>query len=350
MSTTVRRFMRVFGFLLLIDMLLSACATNQVAKQPTPTTVPTSVIPAKPTYKVERGDVIRTMDFTARIDSIVKEDLYFKTGGRVSKVLVRVGDMVKKGQILAELELSGSEVDLQRAQINLDIAKLRLQLTEIQTPKYKPEHDVVIALQQKEVDLAQLALDELNQNFENATIKSTIDGMVASLSVAEDTQAEAYKPIITLIDPSQLEVRAELLSGDLKLLQEGLPIQILPDSVRGQTIDGTIRRLPYPYGSASQSGNTAEKSDADTHIAVKGDLSKTAYKLGDMVKIQVILEKHKGVLWLPPRAVRMFEGRRFVVVQAVDGQHRVDVKVGLETGDRTEITEGLTEGQIVLAP
>jgi multidrug efflux pump subunit AcrA (membrane-fusion protein) len=55
-----------------------------------------------------------------------------------------------------------------------------------------------------------------------------------------------------------------------------------------------------------------------------------------------------NVLWLPPQALRVFDGRRFAVVQDGNDQRRVDVKVGIQTADRVEIEEGLEEGQTVV--
>jgi multidrug efflux pump subunit AcrA (membrane-fusion protein) len=70
--------------------------------------------------------------------------------------------------------------------------------------------------------------------------------------------------------------------------------------------------------------------------------------LGDLQRVTVVLERKDNVLWLPPQAIRTFEGRKFVVVQEGDAQLRVDVKVGIESEDRVEIEEGLTDGQIVV--
>jgi hypothetical protein len=64
--------------------------------------------------------------------------------------------------------------------------------------------------------------------------------------------------------------------------------------------------------------------------------------------VTVILENKPGVLWLPPQAIRIYEGRRFVVVQDGEGQKRVDVKVGIESPERVEIEQGLTAGQVVV--
>ena len=68
------------------------------------------------------------------------------------------------------------------------------------------------------------------------------------------------------------------------------------------------------------------------------------------MRVTVILEQKDDVLWLPPQAIRTFEGRRFVVVQADGFQQRVDVTIGIEGNDRTEIEAGLEEGQIVVSP
>ena len=66
--------------------------------------------------------------------------------------------------------------------------------------------------------------------------------------------------------------------------------------------------------------------------------------------MQVVLEKRASALWLPPQAIRKYEGRQFVVVQDSDGQRRVDVKIGITSAGRVEILEGLEVGQIVIAP
>ena len=66
--------------------------------------------------------------------------------------------------------------------------------------------------------------------------------------------------------------------------------------------------------------------------------------------VQVVLESHPNTLWLPPQAVRKFQGNTFVVVQDGSAQRRVDVKLGLSTDEQVEILQGLSEGQVVVAP
>ena len=54
------------------------------------------------------------------------------------------------------------------------------------------------------------------------------------------------------------------------------------------------------------------------------------------------------MLWLPPAAIRTFQGRDFCVVQHEEGQQRVDVLVGIVTEERVEIEQGLQAGQTVV--
>ena len=64
--------------------------------------------------------------------------------------------------------------------------------------------------------------------------------------------------------------------------------------------------------------------------------------------LEKLLERKENVLWLPPEAVRAFEGRRFVVVRQGDRERRVTVKVGIETEDRLEILEGVEAGDVIV--
>ena len=160
---------------------------------------------------------------------------------------------------------------------------------------------------------------------------------------------DAYIPVIIVGDPSELEVTADIPDRDLRELAEGMPATAVSVGAPGDVIDAQIRRLPYPYGGG---GRTEGVGEEDTSTRVSLDMAAVGdeLELGDLVRITVVLERKDDVLWLPPVAIRTFEGREFVVVQDGEAQRLVDVKVGIESEDRVEIEEGLTDGQIVLGP
>ena len=340
---------RILSFLVVVSLLMAGCTAKPQVEESTPTPLPTPVIPTKPTYKAEKGTVVRMTEFTARLVPMVQQELYFKVGGRVAQVLAVKGDVVKKDQILAQLETGTSNIDVRRAEINLDVAKLNKEMTILQMNKYAPEYPIVLKMKDYDIELAQLALDEINNRVDTAQIKAPFAGTILSIYLTPDQSVEAFKSQVVIADLSKVEVSADLTSTDLQQLQEGLPVQAFAVSGPAKALNGSIRKLPYPYGKAAPATET-EKQDSTTRIALTDDPAKANLAMGDLVRVQVVLEKRDDVLWLPPQAIRKFEGRNFVVIQDGNGQRRVDVTAGITSNDRVEIKDGLTEGQVVIAP
>ena len=83
---------------LVAALLLAGCSQQQAEQEPaTPTPVPTPIVPTKPTYKVQRGEVVRLVQFTGRIGPVKEVELFFKVGGRVRKVNTERDKAVKQG-------------------------------------------------------------------------------------------------------------------------------------------------------------------------------------------------------------------------------------------------------------
>jgi multidrug efflux pump subunit AcrA (membrane-fusion protein) len=109
-------------------------------------------------------------------------------------------------------------------------------------------------------------------------------------------------------------------------------------------MSGFVRQLPYPYG-----GGTTEASEDDTAVRIAFDDPDVPLEMGELASVVIVLEEKSDALWLPPAAIRTFQGRNFVVVQDEDGsQRRVDVRLGIENEERVEILEGLERGQMVV--
>jgi multidrug efflux pump subunit AcrA (membrane-fusion protein) len=128
-----------------------------------------------------------------------------------------------------------------------------------------------------------------------------------------------------------------------------MPATVVLVSRPGEEIQGAIRRLPYPYGGGGRTEGLDDE-DKSTRVSLEATAEELGYELGDLVRVTVVLERKDDALWLPPPAIRTFEGRRFVVVQEGDAQRRVDVKLGISGEERVEIAEGLTEGQVIIGP
>jgi RND family efflux transporter MFP subunit len=255
--------------------------------------------------------------------------------------------------------LEAADRQVHQAELSLEVAEAQYE----QALQARLMHNYTVQIQEQEVALArlrleeieagldlkraQLTVDRLEDQLADARVIAPFDGLLLSLSLTEGRMVDGYKTVAVIAKPSDLEVSAEPTDKNLQELYEGMPVVVAPVSRPGDEIKGYIRRLPYPYGGGGRSVG-AEEEDTSTRVTLEVTVDEAGLERGDLVRVTVVLERKDDVLWLPPQAVRTFEGREFVVVQDGEAQLRVDVKVGIESEDRVEIEEGLTEGQIVI--
>jgi multidrug efflux pump subunit AcrA (membrane-fusion protein) len=251
-----------------------------------------------------------------------------------------LGNLDGQGLVTQAMLLAGAELKV--AQAKYDRALARLELLDQQAQELELAQATQLALKEGQVELAQIALDEIKTYIADSQIFAPFSGQVVSVYLRPDTAVEAYQTGIILVDTVEMEIRADPGAANLQRLEENMPVIISPVGNPGTILEGFIRSLPYPYGSG-------ESTQEDARIQAAGDLSK-AYAMGDLMEVTVILEQKEEALWLPPQAIRTFEGRKFVVIQEGEGQRRVDVKIGIQAEDRVEILEGLKAGQVVFSP
>lgn len=390
----------IFAALLTATLTVSACSLlpeNQVSRAsanepPTPTPIPTAVVPMQPRYTVKVGEVVDEVVFNGRVSPVVEEELFFRTDGRVRATFAKRDDVLTEGQVIAEFEIAALErelasallelgraesrletaqqelaYDLETAQSNLEITRLeldrlraaavpdqiavqiqeeRVRLAEIALERLQSGVDPLL---QNDVDRAKLQVETLEAQIAESTIAAPFAGQLLSMGLLPGQQVEGYRPVASIADTSSLEVSASLLSSQMEGLEEGMEVTVTAVRRPGIVLTGVVRQLPYPYGSGGNpTVGTVEERDDSTRIALEGSLQEAGLELGDLVRVEVIRERKEDVLWLPPQALRNFDGRRFAVLEEDGAQRRVDVIVGIETAERVEIEEGLEEGQVVV--
>jgi multidrug efflux pump subunit AcrA (membrane-fusion protein) len=231
----------------------------------------------------------------------------------------------------AEAALQQAQSDYEQAVANADPESYTMKLA-------------ALDLEQAEMDI-----QDLQDQIATAQLVAPFSGQILSLNIQSGDAAQAYSTVGVLADPDALEITAELGSEELSQMALGQEAVISLRNRPGETFQGTVRQLPYPYG-----GTTVDTGDDDTavHIAIEGEAAPSAgvdMALGELATVSIVLQEKDDVLWLPPAAIRTYQGRDFVVVQLADGsQKRVDVLLGITTDERVEITAGLEEGQTIV--
>ena len=195
----------------------------------------------------------------------------------------------------------------------------------------------------KDVAQAQLSLERIQSQLAAGQILAPFDGKIASLDVRPGDSVQAYKPVISVMNESQLEIVVDYIgSEDSTKIGVGQELELNFARYKGKTVKGKVERLP------SKLTNSGSTVNADTSFHMSYEDKSLDLDVGDLVQVVLTLSRKDDALWLPPQAVRAFEGRRFVVVKDGDRQRRQDVKVGIISTDRIEIVEGLKEGDVVI--
>jgi len=339
---------------------LAGCGQAAAGNKATPTPFPT---PVRTTYTVQRGDIVINARLSGQVEPVAISSVSFPMEGHVDHVYVQPNEMVTKGQLLADLvELGDLEKRANEIRRAVHKAEIQLQIEEELLKKYKSEgysgHDIKI--QELQVQLAQIALEEVLSQYglddstnsleaieaqlDLARVFAPVDGLVISVT-APGRVVTTDTTVFVIGDPNQLEVVAvpdrSRAAEQFKQMFEGMPAAVTLDAKPGSPLTGKVTELPSPYG-------RGPSNDAIVRIVLDQPPSLETYQSGDKVTVNIELANKKGVLWLPPAAVHQVGGRTFVISDSGNGPQRIEIEIGVQTQDKVEILSGLKEGQVVI--
>jgi RND family efflux transporter MFP subunit len=292
-------------------------------------------------YEVKRGEIVRNVRGTATFVSDNMHTLYFReSGGRLQSMDVRVGSVVKQGDVIARLEQGDLDNRMKQQQIVVEKAKLELE-------RVKEEKSMDrIAIRMKELDLRkeQLELEYLQSRIQNTVLLSPISGIVTYMdSMQQGDPIAAYKPIVTISDPSSLKlVYMDAQPSDLVGIQVGMEVDI---NYHQKPLKGTVMQIPAT-APLEENKALAERNAKSVVIVVESPPEEAA--VGGSAEISILLDKRENVLVIPTSGLRSYQGREYV--QILDGERRkeVDVEKGIATQMLVEIRSGLKEGQNII--
>jgi multidrug efflux pump subunit AcrA (membrane-fusion protein) len=380
--------------------LLVGCAFQPITEprrpnpENEPTMVPTAIAIEKPTYIVEHGSVISQLFKSGRITPVNQNQLSFAIDGHIATLLADEGETVSAGDIVAMLDTAVLEQSLQAAESELNLAQEQLAIAQeskatnlrraeigvelvqlhldfaLEKAGETPTADQILAIEvlKRELELAQLHLGEfdsavdpslsnqvaqtqlqlerIQSQINQSTLVAPISGTVTAVNFEEGDSVAAGETVLVIADLNRVEVQVTLLDRELQALSEGLVAFGTVPSRPETSFPMTVRQLPYPYGTGAQ----ANEADSIVRISFDDPTQVAELSIGERIEVAILLERHDNVLWVPPAAIREFNGRLFVVVQEGEIQKRLDIKIGLQNENQIEIVSGVSEGQSVVGP
>jgi HlyD family secretion protein len=363
-----------------------------------------TAIDAEKLATAERTDLSRSVVATGKIEPVTKVEIKSKASGIIQKLPLNVGDYVRQGQVICELDQNDLIPRLRQAQAALNVAKAAVVSADSDYEKTKVDaagpdmpflkrdmerarrllgeqliaqnaHDdavkayemarnrqqsavanlsvakAAIAKAEASEQQAQAVVAQAEEDLRNATIVSPIDGVVMSRdreigdAVSSIlTMGSGATLIMTLGDLSEVYVKGKVDESDIGKVWLGQPARITVESFKDQTFPGKVTKIS-PMG--------VEKDNVTT-FEVRVSISNQSRKLRSQMtaNAEIILEERHGVVAIPEGAL-IYKKDKSTEVEVPDataekGRRRLAVVTGISNGAKVQIVKGVSPGQQVI--
>ncbi|HUQ89392.1 MAG TPA: efflux RND transporter periplasmic adaptor subunit [Vicinamibacterales bacterium] len=311
---------------------------------------------------LKRGKVAAYLTVVGNLIGEQTVDIAPRTGGRLLDVRVKLGDRVRRGQVLAKVEdreiveqvrqaeasqevskatIRQREADLKVAELNFERSKNLYQRQLLAKQALDDaESRYMAAVAQFDLSKAQLSqndarLEELRINLQNTSVTSPVDGFVGKRSVDPGAMVNTNTAIASVVDISRLRLVANVVEKDLRMVSAGDTAVVEVDAYPGEKFNGKIARVSPVLDPATRTASMeVEIPNGDNKL-----------KPGMYARVNLTIEEHNNALVIPKTAIVDYSSQRGVwVPNESDRAMFVPLKLGIENSEQIEVIEGLAEG------
>jgi multidrug efflux pump subunit AcrA (membrane-fusion protein) len=378
----------LLGYILIILPAISGCVAG-MREAPTPTPLPLVVEQEKILFTVERGQILSQREITGEVIPAVQEQLFFRAKGYVMRIAVNAGDLVEKGQVLAELQLDDLLEQLEQAQIDLEVAQDNYTNEQLQRDYDIKKARAEVSIWENQVELANeqyqraTGLEKRNAqiNLENAEVQletarawlnlvenkiatyleqdvrrkalsverlerlvaerqiiAPFDGIVLKNNLYAGSEIEAFASAVLIGDPDTLVIRTPIDSELSKILSEDTRVYLVGKSEQNSsTEDGsTPKEQLYPIQYIPELLPVSEKKEGITvrgddislnfhYFRIPPDTPVEQLPILRAVLVRVILGEKENALLVNPAGIRGIDQFKYVIVLDGDLHRRVEI-------------------------
>lgn len=370
MSRVTRHPIVVLGLIVFLAVLgLVVFRLSTGAKQDTRKSRIITVGTAMPT----RGDMAVRLSYTADISPNQVVNIFSRVDGYIAKMYVDKGDFVKANQLLIEIDHTDYLHAVNQAKANLSAAKARvvqqraavhnarLTLDRMQTlikdqfvsqqdlDTAQVNYDAAVAQQdslQAQVRQMAVALQQAETNLAYSYIRAPFSGFIAERNLdagayvtgSTASTSTMSRGILSLHDIATVRTMIEVVEKDVPLIRVGQPAEIRAEAYPDRVFEGTVTRVVQALNRQTRT-MTVEVDLPNEDRALKG---------GMFARVEVIVGTHPDAIQIPIDAVTRLEELQYVYVVNDNKAHRVPVQLGVRSGTRIEVIQGLTGNEQVI--
>lgn len=321
------------------------------------------------TAAVAPANIMNSITATGTIEPVTSVTVGTQVSGIVSKLYVDYNSVVKKGQVIAELDKTNLMSQLNSAKTQLATAQSQLNYQTTNYNRYKTlyKKGLVAAddfdnaklsyTQAKEqVASAKEEVQRAQTNLGYATITSPIDGIVLSKSVEEgQTVAASFSTpeLFTIAqDLTNMQVVANVDEADIGDVKEGERVSFTVDAYPDDTFEGTVKQVRQEA--------TTTNNVVTYEVVISAPNADLKLKPGLTANVTIYTAERKGVLSVPSKALRFTPqketvGKMKIVDQTGNAKNKIwtiegnsivahKVNIGMTDGTNTQILNGISAG------
>ncbi len=338
------------------------------------------------TEKVAKVNILNSITATGTIEPVNEVTVGTQVSGIVSKIYVDYNSVVKKGQVIAELDksnllsqLNTAKSQLSQAQASLKSAESDLAYQKANFNRYKALYQKglisandyesarlsyqtssqTVASRKDQVVAAQEEVSRAQTNLSYATITSPIDGIVVSKSVEEGQTVNANMSTPDLFtiaqDLTNMQVVADVDEADIGDVKKGERVTFTVDAYPDDTFEGTVTQVRLEA--------TTTNNVVTYEVVISAPNADLKLKPGLTASVVIYTQESNGVLSVPSKALRYTPTKETIgarkmkdvsnaknKVWTLEGNTLVahKVNIGMSDGTHTQVLNGIKEGQMVI--
>jgi len=286
--------------------------------------------------KAARRSIAASYTGTAPLEASGESQVVAKTSGIAMRVFVEVGQQVRAGQALVQLD--AARATLQVAQSDAQVRKLQA--------NYARAQQLAAQKMVSANDLDQIRYDLENVRATNrlarlelsyARVTAPISGVVAERSIKPGNLVQINTPIMRIVDVSRLEATLNAPEREIETLKAGQAVQLTADALPGKTFEGRIDRVSPVVDAGSGTFRVICTFEG-------GGLLQP----GMFGRIRINYDQRANALVIPRTALLEDGSAPAVYIVRAGKAARTALKLGYVDGEWVEVREGLREGQPVV--
>ena len=342
------------------------------------------------TKKAKKGSFSKKVDATGEIFATELVDVGAQVSGQIKKLYVKLGDQVKKGDMIASIDSSTQQNNIDNKEAQLAIYKAQLESAKVALNIAKTQFDREKALFAKNATskqefesakntfssnsakIKELEAQIKQTNIELSTAKINLgytkitaprDGTIVSVQVEEGQTVNANQTtptIVNIADLSRVKMKMQIAEGDITKIEVGTPVEysILSESTKKfqttvSSIDPGLTTLSdgsYGSSSTSSSSSSSSSSSAVYYYAQSiVDNKDGILRIGMTTQNELLIANVKDAIIVPSIGIKKDENGNSYVYLLKDGKAvKTEVKTGIKDNLDTQIISGVNEGDEII--